>query len=195
MYDPGFEALPAGALVPTGTHDGWEVQRTGRDVIRDQLRAICVNDAVRAKSGNRCLELSIPGDTVGFEFVTAGQRLRLKPDAAYEASLWVRWPDGPDEPPAGASSVSGHRPPIVNYGIFHEASRTWYGPVDQILEKTGDWTTYRFVHTPAFSGRWKVYVQLNGWGNFGKGVKVSLADFTCVPLPVGSRNRDAPGLQ
>jgi hypothetical protein len=70
--------------------------------------------------------------------------------------------------------------PIVNYGIYHEPSRTWYGPVDQTLERTGDWCQYRFTHVPPFSGLWKLYVQLNGWGNFGRSVTVSFDDFTCA---------------
>jgi hypothetical protein len=73
-------------------------------------------------------------------------------------------------------------PPIVNYGIFHEDSGTWYGPVDQVLEKNGEWNTYRFAHIPPFEGRWKLYVQLNGWGNFGNPVTISLDDFICTPI-------------
>ena len=71
--------------------------------------------------------------------------------------------------------------PIVNYGIFHEGSRTWYGPVDQVLERNGQWNTYRFAHIPPVSGRWKLYVQLNGWGNFALALAVFLDDVTCTP--------------
>jgi len=351
MRDPGFESVPAGPQAATGMREGWEVQRTGRDVILDRLLVACVADASRARSGRKCLSLSIPKDTVGFEFVTVGHRVRLAAGKEYEASVWVRWPAGPDAAPRGAagtatgrsaiisfwarhregtghfagrdvwlvdnrwrrldfrfrppdpdqrtlvylsllpnqtpadttvliddfnltehpdavaaeprkgnivrdSDFGGQRPgavgppwsfanmggtrisgrvveqaggrvfimamgeatsnfesaqlwqhvdlregaryevscrmrwdnfapgapaPIVNYGIYHEPSGTWYGPVDQVLEKTKDWKTYRFSHIPPFGGRWKLYVQLNGWGNFGKGVTVSLDDFTCVP--------------
>jgi hypothetical protein len=69
----------------------------------------------------------------------------------------------------------------VNFGIYHDATRTWYGPVDQVLERTGDWRTYRFAHIPPHSGPWKLYVQLNGWGNFNRAVTVSLDDLTCAP--------------
>ncbi len=75
--------------------------------------------------------------------------------------------------------------PIINYGIYHDKSnttkrdRTWYGPVDQVLKKTGDWQMYRFTHTPTESGPWKLYVQVNGWGNFGNGVTVSIDDIRC----------------
>lgn len=337
MQDPSFEA---------GLTAAWEVQRTGRKAIQDRLLVTCVEDEAKARSGRKCLALQIPKETVGLEFVTVGQRLRLSAGKEYEASVWVRWPGGPDKPPAGASPTSGHRSaivsfwvrhrdgkgtfagrdewlfdnrwhkltfrfcatdpdertlvyvsllpnqkpvattvlvddfeltatdasaeteprtgnivkdagfdaqrngniispwsfrnmggtnivaivrdgavtlqmpkgtsnfesaqlwqhvnlrrgvryeiscrmrwsnftpdvpaPIVNYGIFHESSRTWYGPVDQVLEKNGEWHTYRFVHIPPYSGPWKLYVGLNGWGNFGRAVVVSLDDFTCV---------------
>ena len=45
------------------------------------------------------------------------------------------------------------------------------------------WRTYRFIHIPAHSGPWKVYVQLNGWGNFGFPVTVSVDDLGCNPKP------------
>lgn len=349
MHDSSFEAVSPGRIVPTGPSAGWQVQCTGREAIRDRLAVTCVESG--ARTGKKCLSLSIPEETVGFEFVTVGQSLRLEEAKTYEASVWVRWPDGPDKPPVDASATSGHpsaivsfwvrhrdangdfagrdawlfdnrwhhltfrfqatdpeyaslvyvsllpnqQPaattllmddfevielseaveldsrteeivadadflkqssnaiappwyfaniggtgisgkvagteddrfvtlamgeatsnfesaqmwqhlelrkgaryevacrirwdsfssvapaPIVNYGIYHEATRTWYGPVDQVLEKTGDWRTYRFAHIPPFGGKWKLYVQINGWGNFGEGVVVSVDDLSCRP--------------
>jgi len=350
MTDSGFEAVSPGTLSTTGpVAAGWEVQRHGREVILDRLVVACVEDPARAKSGRKCLSLSIPKDTVGFEFVTVGQRPVLAADREYEASVWVRWVGGPERAPAGASATSGHpsaivsfwarhrdgagdfagrdewlfdgawtrlsfrfratdpgertlvyvsllpnqKPadttvlvddfaldstsdpaeaerregellrdacfesqkggpvappwyfanlggtgipgtvetedgkrlfrmamdrgttnfesaqlwqhvelregvryeiaaeirwdshaadapaPIVNYGIYHEATRTWYGPVDQVLEMSADWKTYRFRHVPPSGGPWKLYVQLNGWGNFGNGVKISVSGLSC----------------
>jgi len=351
MCDPSFEMCPSGPLASTGANTTWEVQRTGREAIRNRLVVACVDDEAQARSGRKCLLLSIPKETVGFEFVTVGQRLRLAARKEYEASVWVRWVGGPDSPPPGASATSScrsaivsfwvrHRDgkgafagrdewlfdnqwhklafhfcatdpdyptliyvsllpnqkpaettvllddfeltameaqgesesrsgnivedsgfdaqriggiippwsfvnsggtsisvaasgsgvqrcvtlqmpkgtsnfesaqlwqyldlrrgvryevscrmrwdnfapytpaPIVNYGIYHDESRTWYGPVDQMLERNGEWNTYRFAHIPPLGGRWKLYTQLNGWGNFGHEVAVSLKDFTCVP--------------
>jgi hypothetical protein len=344
MNDPGFEA------VPTGPYAGgvWEVQRTGRDLIQPRLRVAA--EEGRARGGAKCLSLSIPKDTVGFEFVTVGQRPVLRADREYEASAWVRWVDGPEQAPAGAGPTSGHpsaivsfwvrhrdgtgdfagrddwlfdgrwtrlsfrfratdpglpslvyvsllpnqKPadttillddfqlaeldeaaskevrtgellmdpgfdapigapwgfanlggkgiagevvveaggarhlrlamgkgtsnyesaqawqylelregvryevslrirwdnydaaapaPIVNLGIFHDPTRTWYGPVDQVLEKTGEWRTYRFVHVPTADGPWKLYLQLNGWGNFGHPLTASFDDVRCVAKP------------
>jgi hypothetical protein len=350
-FDPSFETLPIGTLTTSGKTKGWEVQRTGRDGILNRLDAACVEDKAKAKSGQHLVRLSIPKDTVGFEFVTIGQRLRLEPGHTYEASVWVRWPDGPDQAPAKASQVSGHpsaivsfwarhrdgegafagrdewlfdsqwrklsfrfraidpdlptliyvsllpnqkprdttillddftltkvaepaakdargnlvkdaefaqqKPgdaivppwyfanlggkgipykvvaldkkkfitltmdkgtsnfesahlwqhfqltkaaryemtctlrwdnfapkapaPIVNFGIYHEDSRTWHGPIDQVLDKTGDWRTYRFIHDAPDAGAWKIYIQLNGWGNFGNGVTISVSEITCTP--------------
>jgi hypothetical protein len=347
MKDPGFEALPAGLLASSAPGDGWEIQRRGRHTIQNRLIVASVKDTSAAKSGQQSVSLSIPRDTVGFEFVTVGQRHRLAAGVEFEASLWVRWAGGPDRAAEGTSPNSGHpsaivsfwarhrdgmgdfagrdewifdnrwtriafrlratdpdqptflyasllpnqRPasttvlvddfelwtlddpaeteprqgnlvrdsgfadalappwyfanlggnsirgtvarsggerfvtiamgektsnfesaqlwqhlelregvryvisarlrwdsyvadapaPIVNYGIFHEASRTWYGPVDQVLKKSGGWNTYSFVHVPPAGGAWKLYVQLNGWGNFGNGVTVSIDDVTCTP--------------
>jgi hypothetical protein len=53
--------------------------------------------------------------------------------------------------------------------------------VDQVLEKTADWREYRFTHIPPLPGPWKLYAQLNGWGNFGQGVTVSIGEFSCRP--------------
>jgi hypothetical protein len=351
MQDSSFEAWPSGSLSSTDANAVWEVQRTGRAAIRDRLVVGCVDDEAKVRSGRKCLSLSIPKQTVGFEFVTVGQRLQLAAGKEYEAAAWVRWVGGPDDPPAGASTPSAHpsaivsfwarhrdgrgafagrdewlrdnrwhklafrfcatdpdqrtlvyvsllpnqkpadttvllddfelaavdaaaetesrtgniaedsgfdarqtdrivppwsfanmggtnisaridgtdgqrrvtlrmpkgtsnfesaqlwqhldlrrgvryevscrmrwnnftsdaKAPIVNYGIYHEGSRTWYGPVDQVLEKNAEWNTYRFAHIPPFGGRWKLYAQLNGWGNFGRAVAVSLDDFTCTP--------------
>jgi hypothetical protein len=82
----------------------------------------------------------------------------------------MRW----DDFAAGAAA------PIVNYSIYYEASRTWYGPIGQVLEKNPDWNTYRFSHIPPVGGRWKLYVQLNGWDNFSRAVTLSLDDFACI---------------
>jgi hypothetical protein len=351
MQDSSFEACASGSLAGTNASAAWEVQRTGREAIRDRLVVACVQDGGKAKSGAKCLALSIPKETVGFEFVTVGQRVRLAAGKEYIASVWVRWLGGPDKPPVGASSISAHRSaivsfwarhrdgkgafagrdewlfdnhwhklefrfyatdpdqrtlvyvsllpnqklaettvlvddlelaasdapaenesrsgnivqdsgfdaqraggivlpwhfvnrggtniavttsgpdgqefvtlqmpkgtsnfesaqlwqhldlrrgaryevscrmrwdsfapdapaPIINYGIYHEASRTWYGPVDHVLKKTSGWNMYRFAHIPVFDGPWKLYVQLNGWGNFGSAVAISLDDITCTP--------------
>jgi hypothetical protein len=347
MHDSSFEAIPPGRLAPAAPVTGWQVQCTGRDAIKPRLVAAGIEN--QARTGSRCLSLSIPADTKGFEFVTVGQLVRLNPTNTYQASVWVRWPDGPDTPPADASATSGHRSaivsfwarhragagdfagrdewlfdnqwhrltfrfratdaeqatlvyvsllpnqkpaattvlvddfelaefpevaeiesrdgelvldsdfakqspgtlappwyfanmggtgisgkivgsgeqqhftlamgqatsnfesaqlwqhlalrqgvryevscrmrwdnfaaaapaPIVNYGIYHEATRTWYGPVDQVLEPTAEWRTYRFTHVPPDAGPWKLYVQINGWGNFGHGVTVSVDDLSC----------------
>lgn len=97
--------------------------------------------------------------------------LDLREGAAYTITPRIRWDNCAADAPA----------PSVNYGIYPEASRTWYGPVDQILEKSPDWRTYRFIHVPPYGGAWKLYVQLNGWGNFGNGVTVSVDDLGCRP--------------
>ncbi len=356
MEDPGFEALAPGPLRPTGPARGWEVQVTAREGVRDRVGAVCLADPGRARSGRQCLELRLPADASGFEYVTVGQRLRLQAGRVYEVSAWVRWPDGPDAPPAGAGPTSGIRsaivsfwarfrdgqgdfagrdvwlfdnrwtrltfllcppeqalptlvyisllpnqlpaatsvlvddfrltdrgpiprrpdkrslilldpdfaaqqpgavrapwqfeaiggtrvrceitgsrtgqcaritmpagtpntqsgqlrqrvhlsagvrytfacritwenraegaqPPIVNLGVYDERSGTWYGPIDQPLRSEPGRQTYRFAHIPPASAPYRVYVQLNGWGNAGRPVTISVDEFRCDPSGAAS---------
>ncbi len=350
MKDSGFERTQPGELQSGTTKEGWEVQRTGRKQIQSALGVQCIDDSTLARTGNHTLKLSLPQDTVGFEFVTVGQRLKLETERDYTATVWVRWPDGPEKAPANANSTSGHASaivsfwvrhrdatgdfagrdvwlfdrswkkltfrfratdpdrkslvyvsllpnqtarattvlvddftvhahnaaasvarngeqlvnggdftrfapgpigrgswsfenrggsrirgavveqtgnrhfriamdknttnyesaelsqfvelkrgvryqvqcrmrwdsyqeasgtPIVNFGFYHEASNTWYGPIDQYLKKSKEWETYSFTHIPPHEGKWKLYVQLNGWGNFGNQLAVSVDDVFC----------------
>ena len=110
-------------------------------------------------------------DTSNFESAQLWQHLHLIEGVRYEIACRMRWDDFSADAPA----------PIVNYGIYDDKSNTWYGPVDQTLKQDGDWNTYRFSHIPPVSGPWKLYVQVNGWGNFGNGVAVSVDDWTCTP--------------
>jgi len=353
MEDPGFEETRPGKLETTTTGKGWEVQRIGRPEIQNKLVVECISDKKLAHSGNNFVKLALPKDAVGFEFVTIGQRLKLRADREYEAAVWVRWPDGPEKAPAKANATSGHpsavvsfwarhkdakgdfagrdvwlfdrqwkkltfrfratdpdqktlvyvsllpnqtprettvfvddftlteskapaavakkkdevvvdgdfsklkagplgfgptwsfaniggmkivgevieeqgqkffriamnknttnyesaqlwqilnlekgvryevscrlrwdnykegaEPPIVNLGMYHEDTDTWYGPIDLKLKKSKEWETYKFVHIPPYDGKWKLYVGLNGWGNFGNQVIVSCDDFSCKP--------------
>jgi hypothetical protein len=352
LEDSGFEDARPGKLETTTTGKGWEVQRIGRPKIQDKLVIDCLGDKKLAHAGNNVLKLALPKDTIGFEFVTIGQRFKLRADREYEASVWVRWPDGPEKAPAKSDATSGHpsaivsfwarhkeaigdfagrdvwlfdsqwknltirfratdpdqktlvyvsllpnqtprettvlvddftleeiktpsavpknngelvvdggfekldagkigfgtwsfaniggtkilgevvtekdtkciriamnknttnfesaqlwqmvslekgvryevqcrmrwdnhadgpNSPIVNYGMYHDATNTWYGPVDQNLKKSKDWETYKFVHIPLYEGKWKLYVQLNGWGNFGNQLTVSFDEFSCQP--------------
>ncbi len=126
--------------------------------------------SVGGSDGQRWLTLQMPRGTSNFESAQLRQHLDLRRGVRYEIGCRMRWDNFAPDAPA----------PIVNYGIFHEASRTWYGPVDQVLEKNAGWNTYRFVHIPPVGGRWKLYVQVNGWGNFGRAVTVSLDDFKCA---------------
>jgi arylsulfatase A-like enzyme len=75
MVDPGFESLAMENVQDTGkAGHGWEVQRHGRDSIRQALRVEVIGGNNQAKSGQHCLALCIPKNTVGFEYVTIGQR-------------------------------------------------------------------------------------------------------------------------
>lgn len=353
--DPGFEGLTANIVADGQKESGWDVRKSGRAQILERLAASVVTDPALAKSGARCVELSIPKDTIGFEWVSIGQRVYPAPEKEYIVSLWVRWMDGPDTAPANAGATkktrsaivscwtrhrngkgefagvdewlfdnkwkqityrfratgsadqfswsyvsllpnqspadtrvllddfsvracdepaetetrtgsiskdadfSGQtggtlaapwtfrpvpqngtnvscqivpddnrhirlalaketsnfesaqvyqilelregvryrisckirwenhtsdvkRPAIVNFGIFHAESHVWYGPVDQLLKLENGWVTYAYDHVPPYSGPWKLYIQMNGWGNFGRQVAISIDDFTCTPV-------------
>jgi hypothetical protein len=128
-----------------------------------------ISGKVGESDGQRCFTLGMGKATSNFESAQLWQHLALRQGARYEVSCQMRWDNYSPAAPA----------PIVNYGIYHEATRTWYGPVDQVLERTGEWRTYRFTHIPPDPGAWKLYVQINGWGNFGNGVVVSVRDLSC----------------
>jgi len=157
MQDSSFEAQQAGKIVLPWRFAG----RGGTNVTA----------SVGRTDGKPCVTLKLAKGTSNFESGQLWQQLDLRRGVRYEISCRMRWDSYIPDAPA----------PIVNYGIYHEASRTWYGPVDQVLERTAGWNTYRFAHIPPFAGPWKLYVQLNGWGNFGRAVAVSLEDITCTP--------------
>ena len=131
--DAGFEGIAAGELAATEVWEGWEIQLHGRDAIKTRLAVSCVEDAAQAKSGTKCLSLSIPQDTVGFEFVTVGQRVMLAADREYEASLWARWPAGPDSASADASATSGHPSAVVSFWARHRDGQGNFAGRDQWL--------------------------------------------------------------
>ena len=66
------------------------------------------------------MALRMPAGTTNFESAQLWQYLELRRGVRYDVSCRMRWDDFAPDTAA----------PIVNYGIYHEASRTWYGPVD-----------------------------------------------------------------
>jgi hypothetical protein len=156
VLDADFSAQNAGAISPP-----WYFANIGGKSISGKI--------VEAE-GERFFTLAMSAATSNYESAQLWQHVELRPGVRYEVSCRMRWDNF--APTASA--------PIVNYGIYHEPTRTWYGPVDQLLEKTGEWRTYRFAHLPPLSGPWKLYVQLNGWGNFANGVTVSVKGLQCT---------------
>ncbi len=152
--DADFSAQKAGAALPP-----WYFANIGGKGIRGEM--VTADKEV-------LFRMAMDRGTSNYESAQLWQHVALREGARYEVSCRMRWETFAPDAPA----------PIVNYGIYHEESRTWYGPVDQVLEKTGEWRSYRFIHIPPFAGKWKLYVQLNGWGNFGNGVTVSFDDFS-----------------
>lgn len=108
-------------------------------------------------------------NTANYESAQPWHMVDLEKGVRYEVRSRMRW----DNYQAGPAT------PIVNFGLYHERTYTWYCPIDQCLKKSQDRETYRFVHIPPYEGRRKLYVQRNGWGNFGNQLTVSFADFSC----------------
>jgi hypothetical protein len=156
--DSGFDAQRTGGIIPP-----WRFANLG---------GTNISVGVGGTGGQQYATLRMPKGTSNFESAQLWQHVNLRRGARYEISCRMRWDNSSPDAPA----------PIVNYGIYHEDSRTWYGPIDQVLERNGEWSTYRFAHIPPFAGRWRLYVQLNGWGNFARAVAVSLDDFACAPV-------------
>jgi hypothetical protein len=146
--DAGFEIFASGEHAVSRVKTGWEAQKTGRSVIQDKLLVTGIKDATQAHTGEQCVALTIPEDTVGFEFVTVGQRLPLAANADYEASVWVRWPDGPDTAPAGASATSGHSSAIVSFWARHrDGTGDFAGRDEWLFDNQWHQLTFRFRAT------------------------------------------------
>ncbi len=359
VADGGVERMRPGPLEEGILPGGWEAHRVGRAQALDRLQVECVRDATMARSGSQFIRLAIPAYTVGFEYVTVGQRVPIVSGRAYTAGVWVRWPDGPPRAPRGADRTSGHRSAIVsfwarnrdgtgtfagrdvwlfdnrwkhltftfcasepddrvflyvsllpnqrpsstvvimddlsvswvplrvprhyrvgelaadtgfsgqhgptvqepwsfsslggsgirhsagddsdnrvvrmsmaakasglnsaqvwqfvrlvrglryrvscrirwdnfdgtgaqalaNFGVYDEASDTWYGPIDVTLEPTAEWRQYAFTLVAPRSGKWKIYVALNGWGNAGRALDISVDDVSCRAVAAGAQPR------
>jgi hypothetical protein len=155
-----------GGQQPGAVASPWSFARIGDSGIRGE---------VIAEGEQHYFRMTMGKGTSNLGSAQLWQHITLVESARYEVSCRMRWDNFAPSAPA----------PIVNYGIYHEESGTWYGPVDQTLQPTAEWRTYRFLHNPPFGGSWKLYVQLNGWGNFGSGVTVSFDDFNCTPIPAG----------
>jgi hypothetical protein len=155
--DSDFNEQPAGAVLPP-----WYFSNIG---------GTGIDGEVIADGDDRHFRITMDRNATNFESAQLWQHVSLQEGASYEISVHMRWDNFTPNAPS----------PIVNYGIYHEPTRTWYGPVDQVLEKTNQSQVYRFTHVPPHEGPWKLYVQLNGWGNFGHGVTVSFDQFQCIP--------------
>jgi hypothetical protein len=156
VVDGGF-ATPGPGKIGFGT---WSFANIGGTQIRGE---------VAEEKGERFFRIAMDKNTPNYESAQLWQMLTLEKGARYEVQCRMRWDNNPE----------GQTTPIVSYGMYHEDTNTWYGPIDQHLKESQDWETYTFVHIPPYEGGWKLYVQLNGWGNFGNPLTVSLDDFSC----------------
>ena len=109
--DADFSAQAAGALSPP-----WYFANLGGQGIRGQI--VRENNATHFR-------LAMNRDTSNFESAQLWQHIALREAHPMKCAAAS----------AGTTSRRTTPAPIVNYGIFHEPTRTWYGPVDQVLEK------------------------------------------------------------
>jgi len=192
MEDSGFEDARPGRLETTTAGQGWEVQRIGRPEIRDELMVECVDDKKLAHAGNHVVKLALPKDTVGFEFVTVGQRLQLQADREYEAAVWVRWPDGPEKAPAKADATSGHPSAIVSFWARHkEGEGDFAGRDVWLFDRQWKKLTFRFRATDP-DRKTLVYVSLLP-NQMPRGTTVLVDDFTLTAISAPAAVAKNPG--
>jgi len=117
----------------------------------------------------KAFQIAMNKNTTNLESARLWQMVNLEKGVRYEVRCRMRWDN----------YEKADTTPIVNYGFHHFDSNTSYGPIDQTLKKSPDWEDYSFVHVPTYDGPWQLYVQLNGWGNFGQQLTVSFTDFSC----------------
>ena len=177
----GFDAAPVGALADGPVGGGWRFAGVGGDGVNGAVAA-----EGEAEGGNRFVRLAMGAGTSNFASARLWRAVELKAGVRYAVACRLRR-DGYADGDENRDGPGG--PPIVNFGMYHPASDTWYGPVDQALRPSGDWETYAFDHVPPRGGAWELYVQLNGWGNFGRPLTVSADDFSCRPAGPGSPRR------
>jgi hypothetical protein len=116
------------------------------------------------------VHMKLPAQTSNYESGQLWQHVRLEEGVRYRISCEIAW----------LNHAVGMPAPIVNLGLYHEATHSWHGPVDQVLKATPEATRYSFDHIPTLSGPWKFYLQLNGWGNFGNALEIAAGDVQIV---------------
>jgi hypothetical protein len=156
VADGSFEAQTVGAA-PGGA---WTLERSAG------LGATVINE-----SGGKAVRLSIPADTNNFTEVRLSQFVTLTKGVLYDGNVRMRWDNA-----AADDDGSG----LVNWMLYHQPSNTWYGPIDHVL-RNGAWHDVPFVHGAPYSGSYRLFVQVFGWGNFGDAMVLTFDDFSLTP--------------
>lgn len=164
LTDGGFEAQTVGQA-PSGA---WALHRGGPGL----------SATVQDQGGSKVVRLGIPADTDNFTEVRLEQYVTLRKGAQYDISCRMRWNNFP----------GGGKTGIANWMLYHAGSDTWYGPIDHVLRHS-DWHDVPFIHGAPYSGSYKLYVQVFGWGNFGQAMDLSYDDFTVKPRPATAAER------
>jgi hypothetical protein len=91
----------------------------------------------------------------------------------------------------GFQRFPGQRPSASGDGATNEVRQIKDQESQLIRCSVADSWNYRFTHISPHDGGWKRYIQLNGWGNFGRGRTVSFDHLVCrwlaqvkCPFPV-----------
>ncbi|NLH99661.1 MAG: hypothetical protein GX446_09245, partial [Chthonomonadales bacterium] len=138
------------------THDASLSSQSGRTLTSPWSFASMggphIRHSVCEEDGNRFVRFTMPDSTPGTVSAQMFQSVGLRAGAHYEVSCRIRW----------ENCAHSDRAPIANFGLYHERSDTWYGPVDIALDPTAEWRTYRFTHVPPSDGVYKLYVGVNG---------------------------------
>ena len=111
IADGEFTELKAG---PLGLAMPWSFANLGGTSI--------IGEVIQESGGN-CFRIKMNENTTNYESAQLWQRTRLEKGVRYKVSCRLRW----DSYNQGESNL------IVNLGMYHEETNTWYGPIDQNL--------------------------------------------------------------
>jgi len=126
-----------------------------------------MNVSVSGDTQNKQITMNMPANTDNYTAIKLMQSVSLQKGVLYHVKASLKWNNFSENQTQG----------IVNLGIYHPESNTWWGPIDYIL-KNGEWNIATFTHGAPFDGQFQLYVQVFGWGNFGKPMNVTFDNFS-----------------
>jgi hypothetical protein len=125
-----------------------------------------VTGIIEQNNGNKFVTIKMPPKTNNYTAARLMRKINLSKGVLYDVNMSLKW----------NNSLLGYNSGIVNVGIYHTSSNTWWGPIDHIV-KDGDWHDIPFLHGATYDGEYELYIQVFGWGNFGQPMDVSCDNF------------------